>query len=157
ARRRPARRDVDRVGAAAARRRRPRGRRARLRAAVDRGRRAIFPEVRRPRTRGLASVRRGMRPLVPLCAALLTALVLTPLAMRLAHRVGAVDRPKKDRWSSRVTPLLGGIALTAGILVALFVGREPDAATWAVAGGVLLLHLVGVLDDVRGVRPQTKL
>lgn len=98
-----------------------------------------------------------MRPLVPLCAALLTALVLTPVAMRLAHRVGAVDRPKKDRWSARVTPLLGGIALTAGILVALFVGREPGPDTFAVAGGVLLLHVVGLWDDVRGVRPQTKL
>jgi UDP-GlcNAc:undecaprenyl-phosphate GlcNAc-1-phosphate transferase len=98
-----------------------------------------------------------MRPLVPLCAALLTALVLTPVAMRLAHRVGAVDRPKRDRWSSRATPLLGGVAVTAGILVALLAGREPDAATLSVAGGVLLLHVVGLWDDVRGVRPQAKL
>ena len=98
-----------------------------------------------------------MRPLVPLCAALLTALVLTPVAMRLAHKVGAVDRPKKDRWSSRATPLLGGVAVTAGIVVALLASREPDAATLSVAGGVLLLHFVGLWDDVRGVRPQAKL
>ena len=61
---------------------------------------------------------------LPLLVALFTALVLTPVAMRLARRVGAVDRPKADRWSRKETPLFGGIAVTAGMLVALFeIGR----------------------------------
>src|SRR6185436_1035517 len=93
----------------------------------------------------------------PLLVALAVALLVTPLAMRLARRVGAVDRPKADRWSRRETPLFGGIAMTAGLLVALLLLRQPTTATLAVAGGVLLLHLVGLWDDVKGLRPQTKL
>ena len=94
---------------------------------------------------------------LPLLIALGTAFLCTPLAMRLARRVGAVDRPKADRWSKRETPLFGGIAITAGILVALLVLRPLGEETFAVAGGVLLLHLVGLWDDVRGLRPQAKL
>ncbi len=98
-----------------------------------------------------------MTSALPLLVALVVACALTPVAMRLARRVGAVDRPKADRWSRRETPLFGGIAITAGILVAVLVFRPLSAETAAIAGGVLLLHVVGLVDDVRGLRPQTKL
>lgn len=98
-----------------------------------------------------------MTHLVPFLVALAAALVLTPVAMRIARRVGAVDRPKSDRWSKRETPLLGGIAITAGILAGLFATRAAEPSTLAVAGGVLLLFAVGVWDDLRGLRPQAKL
>jgi len=94
---------------------------------------------------------------LPLLVAFAVAIAATPVAMRIARRVDAVDRPKADRWSKRETPLLGGIAITAGVLVALLAFGEPTAETYAVAGGVLLLHVVGLVDDLRGLRPQTKL
>jgi UDP-GlcNAc:undecaprenyl-phosphate GlcNAc-1-phosphate transferase len=98
-----------------------------------------------------------MTSVLPLLVALATALVLTPPSMRLARRVGAVDRPKADRWSKKETPLLGGVAITGGILVAILLLRPASEDTLAVAGGVLLLHVVGLWDDVRGLRPQAKL
>ena len=98
-----------------------------------------------------------MNAVLPMLVALVTALVVTPVAMRLARRVGAVDRPKADRWSKKETPLFGGIAVTGGILVAILAFRPADMETLAIAGGVLLLHVVGLWDDVRGLRPQAKL
>jgi UDP-GlcNAc:undecaprenyl-phosphate GlcNAc-1-phosphate transferase len=98
-----------------------------------------------------------MTPFLPLVVALATALLLTPVAMRIAHAVGAVDRPKADRWSRRETPLFGGIAITAGLLVALLAFGPFHGDTFAIAGGILLLHLVGLWDDVKGLRPQAKL
>jgi UDP-GlcNAc:undecaprenyl-phosphate GlcNAc-1-phosphate transferase len=94
---------------------------------------------------------------LPLFVALVVAIALTPVAMKVARRVGAVDRPKADRWSKKETPLLGGIAIAAGMLVAVLALRPPSAETFAVAGGVLLLHVVGLVDDLKGLRPQTKL
>lgn len=93
----------------------------------------------------------------PLLIALVGVVVLTPVAMRLAVSVDAVDRPKADRWSRRETPLLGGIAISAGLVLALLLGGEIDDRTVAVLGGVLLLHLVGLWDDLRGVPPAGKL
>ncbi len=95
--------------------------------------------------------------LAPLLTAAAVALVLTPVAMHIARRVGAIDRPKADRWHRKETPLLGGIALNAGIVVGLLIfgGLRPEIL--GVVGGVLLLHVVGLVDDLRGVGPAGKL
>jgi UDP-GlcNAc:undecaprenyl-phosphate GlcNAc-1-phosphate transferase len=98
-----------------------------------------------------------MRFGLPLVVAFAVALALTPAAMWIARRVGAVDRPKADRWSRKETPLLGGVAIAAGILVALLALAPATPETLAIAGGVFLLHVVGLADDLRGLRPQTKL
>ena len=50
--------------------------------------------------------------------ALAIAAALTPLAARLARRVGAVDVPRERGLALRETPLLGGLAILAGVLVA---------------------------------------
>ena len=50
-----------------------------------------------------------------LAAAVVTAL-LTPLTMRLARAVGAIDEPRERGLSERPTPLLGGLAIFAGAL-----------------------------------------
>ena len=46
------------------------------------------------------------------------ALVLTPVAARLAHRVGAIDLPRERGLHDTPTPSLGGLAILAGVLVA---------------------------------------
>ena len=51
-------------------------------------------------------------------AAALTTAALTPLAARLARRVGAVDEPRERGLAERETPLLGGLAILAGVVLA---------------------------------------
>ena len=90
--------------------------------------------------------------------ALGAALLLTPLVIRLAHRMGWLAHPKADRWHERPTALMGGIALyaaaTAAVAAAaLFTGSFP----WGIWGGATLLFAVGLVDDLRNVRPITKL
>src|SRR5450759_3381698 len=55
-----------------------------------------------------------------LLAAAVTAL-LTPLTMRVAQTVGAMDAPRERGLSARPTPLLGGLAMFAGVMVAALV------------------------------------
>src|SRR2546429_7960354 len=50
--------------------------------------------------------------------ALAVAALLTPVTMRIARAVGAIDRPRARGLSDRSTPLLGGLAIFAGALVA---------------------------------------
>jgi UDP-GlcNAc:undecaprenyl-phosphate GlcNAc-1-phosphate transferase len=96
-------------------------------------------------------------PYAPFLVAALVALGLTPVAMRIARAVGAVAHPKADRWHARETPLLGGIAITAGILAGLLFSDVPDTQLLAVAAGVILLFATGLIDDLSGLRPVTKL
>ena len=52
-------------------------------------------------------------------AALVVGLVGTPLAIRVARRLGIVDRPGGRRIHDQPVPLLGGIAILLGIVVAV--------------------------------------
>ncbi len=52
-----------------------------------------------------------------LVAALVTAL-LTPVTMWIARAVGVIDEPRQRGLSDHPTPLLGGLAIFAGALVA---------------------------------------
>src|ERR1019366_2523120 len=88
-----------------------------------------------------------------LVAAAVTAL-LTPVTMRIARAIGAIDQPRERGLSERPTPLLGGLAIFAGTLVAGLIwlpagyAREHQPQLWhgvLIAAGVITL--VGALDD----------
>ena len=105
--------------------------------------------------------------------AMAVATVLTPLAARLAWRLGAVVMPSERGLAERATPALGGLAILAGVLVASFfwlpqtislrhtAGTAPGAGgtvhTWTIIAGACLITLVGAIDDVRPLKPQWKL
>src|ERR1700733_5816562 len=98
-----------------------------------------------------------------LAAAVVTAL-LTPLTMRFARVIGAIDDPRERGLSERPTPLLGGLAIFAGALVAGLVwlpagyAGEQQPQLWH---GVLLaaavITCVGVLDDRFDLPPAIQL
>jgi UDP-GlcNAc:undecaprenyl-phosphate GlcNAc-1-phosphate transferase len=104
--------------------------------------------------------------------AMVVAAVLTPLAARFARRIGAVDLPRERGLAFQETPLLGGLAILAAVLVAGWiwlpakielphaVGRTGSGGTvhmWAVVVGACLIALVGAIDDARDLRPGWKL
>jgi UDP-GlcNAc:undecaprenyl-phosphate/decaprenyl-phosphate GlcNAc-1-phosphate transferase len=98
-----------------------------------------------------------------LVAALVTAL-LTPVTMWIARAVGVIDEPRQRGLSDHPTPLLGGLAIFAGALVAGLVwlpagyARESQPQLWH---GVLLaagvITVVGALDDRFDLHPALKL
>ncbi len=96
-----------------------------------------------------------------LVAAAVTAL-LTPLTMRFARRVGAIDEPRERGLSERPTPLLGGLAIFAGALVAGLIfmpaGYFKQQNLWeGVLIAAALITLVGALDDRFDLHPAVKL
>jgi UDP-GlcNAc:undecaprenyl-phosphate GlcNAc-1-phosphate transferase len=96
-----------------------------------------------------------------LVAAAVTAL-LTPFTMRFARAVGAIDEPRERGLSDRPTPLLGGLAIFAGVLVAgliwLPAGYAREHQLWdGVLLGAAVITLVGALDDRFELPPVVKL
>ena len=101
------------------------------------------------------------------------AAALTPLAARLARRLGAVDIPRERGLWRHPTPLLGGLAILAAVLVAgriwlpsminlphvLHGPRGPGGIVhiWGVIAGACLITLVGAIDDVWELKPAVKL
>jgi UDP-GlcNAc:undecaprenyl-phosphate/decaprenyl-phosphate GlcNAc-1-phosphate transferase len=89
-------------------------------------------------------------------AAAITA-ALTPLVGRVARRLGAVDEPRERGLSNRLTPLLGGVAIFVGVIVAALVFVPIDATYTAILAGAAVITVVGALDDVLELNPALKL
>lgn len=90
------------------------------------------------------------------------AALLTPLTMRLARVVGAIDWPRERGLSARPTPLLGGLAIFGGALVAglawLPAGNLEEPHLWdGVLIGAGLISVIGTLDDRFDLPPAVKL
>ncbi len=93
--------------------------------------------------------------------ALVLSTCLTVLCIPLAHRVGAVARTRQDRWHRKEIPMLGGIAIAIGTmapLLAATVGTSGDPQrVFALLLGGSMIAVVGLVDDLRAMRPETKL
>jgi UDP-GlcNAc:undecaprenyl-phosphate GlcNAc-1-phosphate transferase len=105
--------------------------------------------------------------------AMAVAAVLTPVAARLASRIGAIAMPSERGLAQRATPLLGGLAILAGVLVASLIwlpgtiklphtAHTPPGAggtvhTWTILAGACFITLVGAIDDWRDLAPIVKL
>ncbi|MPV38970.1 MraY family glycosyltransferase, partial [Georgenia subflava] len=103
--------------------------------------------------------------LVMLTAAAVTFLV-TPLVRRLARLTRALTPVRSRDVHTVPTPRLGGLAMLAGLAVALLVAsRVPfldevfseTSTAWAILGGAALVCLLGVADDIWDLDWMTKL
>ena len=91
-------------------------------------------------------------------AAAAIVLALTPLAARLAPPIGAVDVPTdRPRVHNRPVPRIGGVAIVAAILVPAWILLRPGGPYLGILLGTAAVAALGLVDDVRGVRPMTKL
>jgi UDP-GlcNAc:undecaprenyl-phosphate/decaprenyl-phosphate GlcNAc-1-phosphate transferase len=105
-------------------------------------------------------------------AAAVIAAVLTPVAARFARSIGAVDVPRERGLAARATPLLGGLAILAAVLICAAIwlpgaihlpvtphsgGTSNHVDTLALMGGAVLIALVGALDDIFDLPPLVKL
>jgi len=98
--------------------------------------------------------------------AMLVTWILTPVAARVAKRVGAISYPNHRSAHTVPTPYLGGSAMYAGLVVAFFVAFLLSPLRALITGdtgamGVLLSGLIVVIimtiDDLRDISPPAKI
>jgi UDP-GlcNAc:undecaprenyl-phosphate/decaprenyl-phosphate GlcNAc-1-phosphate transferase len=99
---------------------------------------------------------------------LVVSYLLTPVVKKLAFQFGVVDMPNERRPHQRPTARGGGMALFIGVQVACLLafvfpwsnklagGLDFDW-WWRFALASLVLFIVGIIDDVRGMKPLVKL
>lgn len=106
-------------------------------------------------------------------AALLTSLAATPLARRIAVKLGAIDKPTGRRVNKVPVPRMGGIAIFCGIAVAfavqyvgtMFLGwpvvlvPSPKLRVnyWMLVLAFCVIFTTGLLDDKFSLKPAQKL
>ena len=98
----------------------------------------------------------GAAALAGLTGALAT-LILTPLVRAAAVRFGWIAKPVEDRWGRRIVARLGGVAMFLGFGLAalLWIPLQPQVI--GLLAGMVLVVLLGLVDDLRRLPPSTKL
>ena len=92
-----------------------------------------------------------------LLAMLVTALT-TPIAIKIAPKIGAVDVPKDDRrMHTKPIPRFGGIAIYLGAMVGFIRLGVWDEQTVGLAVGSTCILILGIFDDIKGLSPKVKL
>jgi len=99
-----------------------------------------------------------IQPVGAFVVAALVSLVLTPLAIRAALRLGVLDHPGERKSHQTPTPYLGGVAIVMAVTLSIglaAVVRGETSATLrqllGILGIALALALIGLLDDLRGL------
>jgi UDP-GlcNAc:undecaprenyl-phosphate/decaprenyl-phosphate GlcNAc-1-phosphate transferase len=89
--------------------------------------------------------------------ALVVSWIATPVAVRVAWRVGAIDTPRERGLHSFPTPRLGGLAILVAVVASGLVFLDPNDETRGILGGALVIAVVGAADDLLDLPPDVKL
>lgn len=84
-------------------------------------------------------------------------LMFTYLVRHGAHRLGIVAAPRRDRWHTRPTALMGGIAIYLAFVIGFFIFAPHLSRAYPILIAATLLFGVGVVDDLRQLKPYVKL
>jgi len=97
--------------------------------------------------------------LIAFAVGLIASLGLTVPVRQLALRFGMVDHPGPRKVHVQPMPLLGGLAIYFGVLIALLVSLDGAALRQVIAiyAGATLVAVVGILDDRGLLHHQIKL
>lgn len=87
---------------------------------------------------------------------LLLSLLLVPVASGLAHKLGAIDRPNGRSSHTTPTPRLGGLAISASLVITCIAYLPFDRFLLAFVLGLLIAAATGLVDDMVGIRPRWK-
>lgn len=79
--------------------------------------------------------------------------LITPLVKRLAVALDIVDSPGGRKIHKRTTPLLGGVAVFASLLIPIVLLRGFSSVTIPILAGAFIMLIAGVIDDASGNLP----
>jgi UDP-GlcNAc:undecaprenyl-phosphate GlcNAc-1-phosphate transferase len=89
--------------------------------------------------------------------ALVATAVLTPVTMRFARVIGAIDRSHARGLAPGGTPLLGGLAIFAGGAIAAIIVLPGSKVMHGILAAAVVITVVGALDDRFNLSPPLKL
>jgi UDP-GlcNAc:undecaprenyl-phosphate GlcNAc-1-phosphate transferase len=84
-------------------------------------------------------------------------LIFTFLVRHCALRLGIVAAPRRDRWHSRPTALMGGVAIYLAFVIGCFIFAHDLSRAYPILIAATPLFGVGIVDDIRQLKPYVKL
>ena len=97
------------------------------------------------------------RVVITLIIGFVVAYLTTPLSIKLAVKFDIIDKPRDDRRvHNRPIPRFGGMGIFLGSMAAMIIPAEMNHSIRTAMLGGLLMYLLGVLDDIKDLKPFVK-
>ncbi|MFS0575577.1 MraY family glycosyltransferase [Sporosarcina sp. 179-K 3D1 HS] len=93
---------------------------------------------------------------VALAATFVASIILTPLVIKLAFKIGAVDRPNYRKVHASIMPRIGGLAIFGAFMIGYFILRPEDEHAIGILIGALIIIITGFLDDMLEITAKAK-
>ncbi len=92
-----------------------------------------------------------------LVISIVVAFATAPLSIRIAHKLGVIDRPKDARRvHKKPIPRFGGMAIFLGSMAAMLIPAGMNEKIKIAMIGGLLMYLLGIADDIKNLKPAIK-
>lgn len=90
-------------------------------------------------------------------AALVLALVFVPLAMKLAYKIGAVDKPNARKVHTKIMPRMGGLGIYLAYIIVVLATQKMNMQLAGLLLGSTILVVLGIFDDMKDLNAKFKL
>lgn len=101
-----------------------------------------------------------MNLLIPFLLSFISSLLLTPIAIRLAHRYSLLDNPEKRKKTTQIhkgsIPRAGGFAIGLAILITILVFLPLSKLIIGIILAISLAVIIGLIDDVKESSPYIR-
>ncbi|WP_252502334.1 glycosyltransferase family 4 protein [Sporosarcina sp. Marseille-Q4943] len=92
-----------------------------------------------------------------MAAAFIASIILTPLVIKFAFRIGAVDHPNYRKVHASVMPRIGGMAIFGAFVIGYLLLRPSDEHAIGILVGAIIIIVTGFLDDMLEITAKAKL
>ncbi|MBO1511760.1 glycosyltransferase family 4 protein [Metabacillus bambusae] len=94
--------------------------------------------------------------IVAFFVSLATVLLITPLVIKLAIKIGATDKPNYRKVHEKVMPRMGGLAIFAGVFAGYLASGLYSVKITGISLGAVLIIILGILDDMYELSAKVK-
>ena len=91
-----------------------------------------------------------------LLVTIISSYLLTYLAKRIAHHVGAIDEPNERKVHKVPMPRCGGLAIFGAFIIGYMIYGKPTTQMLSILIGTFIIVLTGFIDDIKPIRARTK-
>lgn len=82
--------------------------------------------------------------------------LMTPIAIKIAHHVNALDKPNDRKVHKKSIPRLGGLAMYFGFLVSFLIFGVQDQTLTAILISSFVIIITGIVDDIKPLPASIK-
>ncbi|MFS0821599.1 glycosyltransferase family 4 protein [Bacillus sp. 1P02SD] len=98
-----------------------------------------------------------MKVLISFLISFISTVILTPIIIKLAYKIGAIDLPNERKVHQKGIPRIGGLAIIIGFSIgASFLSLYEYDNFHIIFLSIIIMLLTGLLDDIYNLKPIYK-